>query len=81
MRVKIIFAWYDIWIGAYLDRKNKTLYLLPVPMLGIVIKFSNAIPCDECRSNSNCIDNKRCYVKQQKSIGGEMPWWYKKYKK
>lgn len=39
MKVKLIFAWYDLWIGAYYDRKNKMLYILPVPCLGVVIQF------------------------------------------
>lgn len=39
MKVKLLFAWYDLWIGAYWDRKNKTLYILPIPMVGIVIQF------------------------------------------
>ena len=40
MKINFIFAWYDLWIGLYWDRKNKTLYILPIPMIGIVIKFS-----------------------------------------
>ena len=40
MHVELLFAWYDLWIGAYWDRKNKALYLLPLPCLGIVVRFS-----------------------------------------
>ncbi len=39
MRVKLLFAWYDLWIGAYWDRSGKRLYLLPLPMIGVVIQF------------------------------------------
>lgn len=39
MTVRFIFAWYDLWVGAYYDRKSRSLYLLPVPTLGIVITF------------------------------------------
>jgi hypothetical protein len=31
MRIK--FAWYDIWVGAYYDRKNRILYICPLPTL------------------------------------------------
>lgn len=36
-RIRFLFAWYDIWIGAYWDRRNRRLYILPIPMFGIVI--------------------------------------------
>lgn len=39
MRVEFLFAWYDLWIGAYWDRKQHALYVLPVPCLGIVVRF------------------------------------------
>lgn len=39
MRIEPIFAWYDIWIGAFWDSKKRYLYIFPIPMLGIVIKF------------------------------------------
>lgn len=31
--MKIRFAWYDMWIGAYWDRRNRVLYICPVPMI------------------------------------------------
>lgn len=39
MTIKPIFAWYDLWVGAFWDRKMRRLYLFPVPTLGIVIQF------------------------------------------
>ena len=41
MRVRPFFAWYDLWVGAYWDQKARRLYLLPLPMLGVVISFSD----------------------------------------
>lgn len=35
------FAWYDMWIGAYYDRHQNRLYILPVPCLGIMICWEN----------------------------------------
>ncbi len=36
------FRWYDLWIGAFWDRKTRTLYVCPVPTLGIKIVFGRA---------------------------------------
>lgn len=44
MRIRPIFAWYDLWIGVFWDGKKRRLYILPVPCLGIVIKFRGATP-------------------------------------
>ena len=41
MKVQMIFAWYDLWIGLFYDKKKKYLYIFPIPMLGIVIKFKS----------------------------------------
>ena len=32
-----VFAWYDLWIGVFIDRKNRRVYVFPVPMFGVVI--------------------------------------------
>lgn len=37
--VNPIFAWYDLWIGAFWDGNKRRLYILPLPCLGIVIQF------------------------------------------
>ena len=36
-KLKLFFAWYDLWIGAYIDRRGKSVYLCLIPM--IVLKF------------------------------------------
>lgn len=38
-RVRFLFAWYDLWVGFYWDRKGRQLYFLPIPMLGLVFDF------------------------------------------
>ena len=35
--VKFIFAWYDMWVGAYYNRDYKELYILPLPCIGMRI--------------------------------------------
>lgn len=39
LKVRLLFAWYDMWIGAYIDRKNRRLYVLPLPTLGFVVEW------------------------------------------
>lgn len=39
-RVNLIVAWYDFWIGIFWDRAKRRLYILPIPMIGIMIEFS-----------------------------------------
>lgn len=40
MTVKPIFAWYDLWVGAFWDSQKRKLYILPLPCLGVVIQFN-----------------------------------------
>ncbi len=47
MKIQLLFAWYDFWIGAFYDKKKNWLYILPFPMIGIIIKFpEKKIICD-----------------------------------
>jgi hypothetical protein len=39
VRVRPLFAWYDLWIGVYWDRGHRRLYILPIPCVGIVVQF------------------------------------------
>ena len=38
-----VFAWYDIWIGAYWDRKTRRLFLFALPCFGFVFDWSATI--------------------------------------
>lgn len=37
IRVKLLFAWYDLWMGVYIDKAKARLYIFPVPCFGIVV--------------------------------------------
>lgn len=57
MKVSIHFKWYDLWIGLYVDRKNKTLYFIPFPTIVFKItKKKKKMKCEgwegeKCNSN------------------------------
>lgn len=42
MKFKFVFAWYDLWVGAFIDRPKRRLYLFPVPCFGAYIEFLTA---------------------------------------
>lgn len=47
MKIKPLFAWYDLWIGAFVDRAKRRIYIFPVPCVGFYIEWSERIPKSE----------------------------------
>ena len=39
MKVTLFFRWYDLWIGAYIDRPRRTVYICLLPTIGVKISF------------------------------------------
>lgn len=39
MKVRPIFAWYDLWVGVFWDTSKRRLYVLPLPCIGLVFEF------------------------------------------
>lgn len=37
MKIRLSFAWYDLWIGAYIDTKKRTVYVCPLPCLLLTV--------------------------------------------
>lgn len=57
---KFIFAWYDLWIGFFWNKKQRKLYIFPLPMVGLVIYFPPQ--CKACKSYMfNFGDEACCY--------------------
>ena len=42
MRIRPVWAWYDLWIGFFWDRERRRLYWLPVPTLGFRLDWRDA---------------------------------------
>lgn len=42
MTVSVFFRWYDLWVGAYWDRKEQTLYVCPLPTVGLKLQFKRS---------------------------------------
>lgn len=41
VRVKVFWAWFDFWIGAFYDEEKTALYICPLPTL--VFKFHKPV--------------------------------------
>ena len=39
MKIKLMFCWYDFWVGGYWNRTFKVLYICPLPMFVIRLSF------------------------------------------
>ena len=41
MKISFFLAWYDFWIGWYYDQKKQCLYISPLPMCVVVVRFKD----------------------------------------
>lgn len=37
--IKPVIAWYDCWIGIYIDQKKRKIYVLPLPCVGFCLEW------------------------------------------
>ena len=47
MRIFLRFRWYDLWVGAYIDRVQRILYVCLVPCVVLVFQFPQRVAKDE----------------------------------
>lgn len=40
MKISAFFAWYDIWIGVFIDAKKRAVYVCPIPCCVIKLEFN-----------------------------------------
>lgn len=66
VRVRVRFAWYDLWIGAYWDRSQSILYICPIPTLLIAI---GRLPKETGLAPLSCLT-----VWMRDAVGGPRPW-------
>lgn len=51
IRVVPYFKWFDLWIGRFVDVPKRTVYVQPLPMVGVkIFRESTAVcpGCDDC---------------------------------
>ena len=80
VKIRPIFAWYDFWVGAYWDQAKRRLYVLPLPMIGLVFEFAPKpepveVPkgwCDypKCTSRTGSDWDNRCMEHSYRVDGG-----------
>lgn len=39
LRISPVFAWYDLWVGVFIDIRKRTLYIFPVPVFGLRVEW------------------------------------------
>lgn len=54
MTLRFLFAWYDLWVGCYWDRRHRDLYVLPIPMCGFVLHFHRWEPSELIDGEMDC---------------------------
>ena len=39
VRIRPLFAWYDFWVGVFIDTRKRRAYILPLPCIGFVVEW------------------------------------------
>lgn len=38
--VTFMFAWYDLWVGVFIDRRKRKVYVMFLPCIGFLLDWS-----------------------------------------
>lgn len=41
-RITVFFAWYDLWVGVFIDRPKRRVYVCLLPTLVVLLEWNNA---------------------------------------
>lgn len=47
---RFMVAWYDLWVGVFIDRRKHRVYVFPLPCLGFVVAWNPHNVSDRDRS-------------------------------
>jgi hypothetical protein len=56
VRFRPIFAWYDLWVGVFVDRAKRRVYVFPVPCIGVVVSWGQTERANEGECASSIPD-------------------------
>lgn len=42
IHIRPFFRWYDLWIGVYVDVRNKAIYVCPFPTVGVKVSYGRS---------------------------------------
>lgn len=41
MKIRPVFAWYDLWVGVFIDRQKRRVYIMALT-IGLVVEWDAA---------------------------------------
>ena len=68
VKTRIGFRWFDLWVGFYWDRGQRTLYFCPIPMLVIAFDFGTRLHLWFCEIDYAIAENPEEAIKMVAGI-------------